>query len=202
MAAVLVAAETVALIGVELVHDLFHIFLGLGGLANVVIHINSVVAGLVTMGVLANEAGDVHLFATREFTGGGEESVEFLAVGFGTAHQVDMCVDILRHEEVILPGIGFGEGEVDLGGIERLHEAPVAAALEELVGRVIEVLISLCSKVEFVGDFRLAEGLRQPAHAPVVVGIFQCFRSSFAFLVDRDESILHVGTHATAVLTR
>ena len=154
------------------------------------------------MGILADEAGDVGLLAACQVGRRIEEGIEFGFVGIPTTHQIDMTVDVLRHEETILVGVGLGQREVDLRGVEGTYPATVAATLEELVLRVVDVLVGLCAGIELVGDVLLAHGLGHAGHAPVVVGIFKRLGDRLAFHFDRDVAVSHVGTHAAEVHPR
>ena len=124
---------------VQLVHDPLHQGTGLLGSPDAVVQIGHVVARFVPVGVLADQAGDVGLIATR---GGGVRSEELVQMGLEllrTAMCGDEAIDILRREQAVLPGIGLGEIEVDLIGVEARSEPAVAARAEKARATVEEV---------------------------------------------------------------
>ena len=86
-----------------------------------------------------------------------------------------MAVHVLRNEETILVGIGLGQSEIHLCGVEGTHPAAVSATLEELVFRIVDILIGLRTGVEFLGNVLFAHSLGHAGHAPVVIGIFEGF---------------------------
>src|SRR3954471_22492452 len=84
-------------------------------------------AGLVAVGVLADQAGDVRLIAAGGFAFRGEQLVESLRKVLLAAHQPNQSADILRREKSVLPRIGFREIETDFARIEASEPAAVTA---------------------------------------------------------------------------
>ena len=199
LTAILVSGIAVATVSVEVIHHLFHIVLRLGGLADEVIHIHSVVARLIAVGILPDEARDVGLLTTRQVGGGVEQRIKFDFIVIPAAHEIDVTIHILGHEETILIRIGFRQCEINLCGVERTHPATIAATLEELVLRVEDVLVALCTGIELLGDISFTHGLGHASYTPVVVGIFQSLGSGLSFDFDRDVAVFHVGIHAAEI---
>ena len=185
LAAVFVAAEAVGYWGVELVTNFGNQFVELVGGAEVCVEVGGMVRGLVAVGILADEAGDVALLAACGLAAGVEERVEE-GLGLGlAAHALNPCGDIVGHVGAGLPGVGLGVVVVDLGGVEGGDEASVAAGMHEAVG-VHDVLPGVGAAhiglgnlgvvvAGAVGKGLVAAGLveGEGGDAPVVVGIFK-----------------------------
>ena len=96
-----------------------------GGQAGVIVQVGHVVAGLIAMGVHAQQAGHVGKFLGHLVLGV-KTRIELGRESRIAAHGLDQSGDILRHKEAVMPGIGFRVIlEVDCVGIERREPGSV-----------------------------------------------------------------------------
>ncbi len=107
LAAVVVADQSVGFVPVEVGGDLPYQSLRFPGAVEVVVEVGHVVAGLVAVGVLPDEAGHVGEFAGCLLRCV-EEVVEHLTRLLLAAHQLDEAGDVLHDVPGILQGVAFG----------------------------------------------------------------------------------------------
>ena len=143
-------------------------------------------AGLIAMRILADQAGDVRLITATGAVVRSEERVQPAIESFRAAHQFDVPVHIVRHEQAVLPRIGFREVEVHFVRIERLDEAAVAPCAEEAGVRVEEVLPIAAACVETIGDLLMADGFGEARYAPIIVGVLQGAAHTFRLVLAAD----------------
>ena len=199
LAAVLVAAQTVGGGGVHLLENLVYILLGAVGSAGVVVEVDDVVRGLVTVGVLADEAGDV---GGDQFAGqrgvGGEQRVEALHEGLAASEQGDEAVDVVRCVPGPLPGCALAVVVAAvIGGVrsERLMPLAVLAfAAEEAGLGVVIIAVILPLGLEFLHGLLVTGGLGDAGDAPVVVGVLQALGHGFPLGIPGHETqgVLHL----------
>ena len=65
------------------------------------------VAGLVAVGILPDQAGNIRLRAAGGLLRGAEEGIQPRFKGSRAAQRTDKPFDVLRHEETVLPGTGI-----------------------------------------------------------------------------------------------
>ena len=152
-----------------------------------------VVARLVAVCVLADQPGDVGLVAAGRIRRGLEDRVEPFHETLLPAHRLDQAVDVVRHEEAVLPGVGLGEVVVDAVGIEGREPALVSARAHETALGVEQVAPALAAVPVLGRDLRLVHPLRHLRDTPVVVGVLERLRDRFALVVDADEALPLVG---------
>ncbi len=157
---------------------------------------------LVAVRVLADQAGDVRLLAPRRPAVGGKQRVEAASERSGAAHESHEPVDVMRHEEAVLPRVGFGVMVVDLRRIERRRPEPFDARAHQLVGRIEQVLPRL-------RPTPIAQVVLLPSEAPghlrdgpVVERVLQRPRHAFRFVAGIDEPGAFVRGEAEAILFR
>ena len=95
------------------------------------IQVSHVVAGLIPMCILANQAGDVGLIAPGCFAARCEHGVQLGCISGSTAEELNMAIDVVRNKEVVLPSVGFGVIEVHLPWIKCLEPCGGPFGLEE-----------------------------------------------------------------------
>ena len=95
------------------------------------IQVSHVVAGLIPMCILANQAGDVCLIAPGGFAARCEHGVQLGCISGSTAEELNMAINVVRNKEVILPTVGFGVIEVHLPWIKCLEPCGGPFGLEE-----------------------------------------------------------------------
>ena len=191
LAAVLVAANTVGGGAVHFLQQLPHRLLALGGFFQPVVQPGHVVAGLVAVGILSLEAGDVghlHLPAARLIA---EEGVQGGHHGFAPAHQGRVAGYVVRHKETGLPGNGLRVVPRGGKGVEGLHPVAVGSpSAHEAGDGVKDMPIAEGPGIVFGGHVGLPQALRHAGDAPVVVGEFQRLGHGFALQVGRNVSVL------------
>ena len=97
-----------------------------------------IVAGLIAVGVLAFEAGNVGDIQ-REFVGfEGEQVVQCLDELFPASEELDETVHVMRSEESVVPWSGFGIVPAGGENVERRGAAAVAVPAPEEGCRAVE----------------------------------------------------------------
>ncbi|MBA1340606.1 MAG: hypothetical protein C5S40_00510 [ANME-2 cluster archaeon] len=134
------------------------------------------VAGLIAMGILTNQPGDITLVSPCHFHPGIEHFVKLFSEFHRTSQEIHHSANILWNEESILPRIGLGEHEVHFCRIERRNPSTIQTATHESCFCVKNIFIILCPLdivliVIFVSQIFCHDG-----NTPIVIGIFQCFR--------------------------
>ena len=173
LSAVFVAAETVGLRSIQRAEDLPYSLLCLPRLASVIVEVGDMMARLVAVGVLPDEAGDVGLSTPSRLLWCGEQAVELGHIGLIATQCGYMAVHILWHEETVLPAVGFREMVVDLAGIERREPAPVGTRAHETRGWVEYIAPVGRISAVFSGLRRFAEHGGRLCDTPGIVGIFK-----------------------------
>ena len=193
MSAILISAQSIRCIGVQLVEDLADSLLRLVGAMHVVVQVGDVVARLVAMRVLANKAGDVGLLPAGSGGRSAEQSVELGFQSLCPSMQGDQAFDILGRVEGVLPGIRFGKVEIDLGRIEGLDPLLVHPRPEKAGRRIEEILVVL--RAPQVGQVVVGptQGLGHLRNAPIVVGVLERLGHRLRFGLGRDIAVLAVG---------
>ena len=98
-----------------------HKLLGARGLARKVVQIYGVVAGLVAMGILADESAGIAV-ALAAGGGEGEVLIEFLDEVLCTAKEVNHALGVVGHKPHVLPCVSFNEaGLFVTEGVEGLN---------------------------------------------------------------------------------
>ena len=166
------------------------------------IQVSHVVAGLIPMCILANQAGDVCLIASGGFAARCEHGVQLRCITGSTAEKLNMAIDVVRNKEVVLPSIGFGVIEIHLPWIKCLEPCGGSFGLEEPTFRIQYVAVVQCPQPKPVHEFSICAVLGGKfGDAGIVKSIFQCFGNRFVFLIQGDVSQRYVGfkTEVSAV---
>ena len=194
LAAVLVAADAFRRGGVHRLQQFTDDLLGVGGIADPVVHPGAGVAGLVAMGILAHEAGDIGNVHLRIPLIVREEGIQGGVRGLGSAHEGREAGEIVRGEETALPRDCLGEVA---GGAQRAERsAPVAVRLpaaDKARRRVEEVPIAEGTGVVLRRNIRMAQRFGHSGDAPVVVGELEGLGDGFDDAVAGGIAILVVG---------
>ena len=166
-------------------------------------------AGLIAVGVLSNQTGDVHLSTSGSALRSRKERVELCAESLIAAHKADMPVHVMRSEETVLPGIGLGIVVVDLRRLEgsqpasahhRAHQTGLRVPDIDIAGRMFQITVP---DIRIALLSRLPENqIRYLGYAPVIVGILEGLRDGLMFLFRRHHIALAVEPYAELVLAR
>ena len=147
------------------------------------------VARLVAVGVLADLPGNVGLGAAAGLLRGAEERIDAGQERLLAAVRLHQPDQVVRHKKAVLPAVGFGVVVVDLGRVERGHEAPVEPRTHKTGLRVEHVAPVLRRAHIFLILLIPAEHLRHLRHAPVVVGVFQGLGHRLVFVVGKHQPV-------------
>ena len=112
------------------------------------IEVGHVMAGLVAMCILTDQAGNVGLVSSGCLAVRGKHGIQQVRIGFGAAHQFDVAIDIVWHKEIVLPAIGFGVIEIDLFRIKLFQPCCAPLGLKKSGFRVEEVSVVQGTKPE------------------------------------------------------
>ena len=147
------------------------------------------VAGLVAVGILAYLPGDVSLSPAAGLLRSAEQRVDprekslLASVGFHQALQV------VRHEETVLPTVGLGVVVVYLSGVEGSEETAVQSRTHK-AGLGVEHIAPVLGRLHILLIFILvSELLCHLGHAPVVVGVFQGLGHGFVLVVGENQTV-------------
>ena len=154
------------------------------------------VAGLVAVDVLADQAGDVLGVAVVDLRiVEVEHGVQLLDRRGVAAQRLDDPAQILRREPRVLPGVALGivRTIVDGGRVEGLAIGPVRLTRPQEAGLHIEAVAPVGRPLlEGLGQVGLAHVLGHLGDGPVVIGVFDGLGGGFRLLVDRGVAQLHV----------
>ncbi len=162
--------------------------------AGIGVEIGDVVVGLVAVGILADQPGDVGRRVVGQGRGRVEQVVELLLERRVAAEQLDLAVDVVLVEERGLPAVRLGIvapprlGHVaDLDRIVRRPPGPVGEPGPREADRGIEhVAIVEAALAQRLGIVVRAGRFGEDDHGPVVVGIFLRTADRFPHLVGRN----------------
>ena len=110
MPVVLVSAVAIGTVGVESAHDFAHPVLRLGGLPSVVIKVDHVLYGLITVGIVAH-IHDLHLtdlvddeaiVAVVEDGREGEDAVKLASESLIPAHEIDEPLHVMEDRPAVV----------------------------------------------------------------------------------------------------
>ena len=175
MAAVFIADNAVRRVVIHFVQQFAGEFLCLPRLSGIAVEVCEIVAGLIAVGVLAFEAGNVGDIQ-REFVGfESEQVVQCLDELFPAAEELDETVHVMRSEESVVPWSGFGIVPAGGENVERRGAAAVAVPAPEEGCRAVEhVHIVRRPAVIFFRNVFMSKFFRHSGNAPVIVCVFQC----------------------------
>ena len=139
LATVLVSAQSVGGVGVHVAGQCGHAVGGRAGVARVGRQIRDVVAGLVAVGVLPHESGDVRLNASCGLDRGSKEVFQTGQVPLISTQDVHLSSDIVDGCKEVLPTVGFCEVEVDFSRVKSLNPSTLSFCLDETCLRIHEV---------------------------------------------------------------
>ena len=210
LAAVVVAAQGVRLVAVEVVRDVPDPLLAFLGLAQLVVQVQHVMAGLVAVPIAADAAPDVvragdvvaHLDLEHVVQPLGQELLP------GDVHVI---LEGVRHRPGILHREAFGDvapaivGTGTLVGDVGEWGPPVSLGVPpaHVFGfRVDEVAVVPAPRQEESIVFLVAQELGGLGDAPVVVGVFQRLGHGLVFLVEGDVAQLRVLRQAVVMRVR
>ena len=197
LTAVVVAAKAFGLRQILSLDDFAHQFLRALRLAGKGIEISHVVARLIAVGILANQARHV---AKRAVELGGEKRVELRDEGLAAAEELDKARHVVLHVPRVLPGVALrviaavafcmGEG----GGVERrLPFARAEARTHEISALVEEVLVEIGAAGEIFIVVLFAHLQRHVGGGVVVVNILERARNRLHLDdVAREVAVFHI----------
>ena len=148
------------------------------------------VAGLVAVGILPDLARDIGLRAAGGLLRRGKERIEPRFKGFRTAQRADKPLNVVRHEEAVLPRVGLRVVVVHLARIEGAEPAAVETGPHEAGLRIQHVLPILGALHIALIFRRFAQQFGCLGHAPVVVGVFKGLGDAFVLVVSQDQAVL------------
>ena len=173
LAAVLVAAKTIGLAGVEFVEYLMYILLRLFGLSEQSVKPGGMMRRLIAMSVHADKPCNIGLVAPTHGVVTFKETVKESYGLILAANVLNPRVYVVWHIGAVLPTICLGEVVVHLGGFEGRHPSTVAFWMGKAVA-VNNILPALATYPIFSSYGTIACNLSHLGNAPVIVGILQC----------------------------
>ena len=145
------------------------------------------VAWLVAVGVLPDQAGDVRLDPARGLNGGSEQAFQVRQIGRVATHQCLVRAHVMLHGKGVLPPVGFGVVKVYFSWVKSLNPSALSFGLNERSLEIEQVAPVRGPLRKTRLDFALAKARCEPCNACVVEGVFQRFGYAFVLVVRRNE---------------
>ena len=147
------------------------------------------VAGLVAVGILAYLSGDVSLGSAAGLLRSAEQRVDPREEGLLASVGFHQALQIVRHEETVLPTVGLGVVVVHFSRVEGREETAVQPRTHE-AGLRVEHIAPVLGRLHILLIFILvSELLCHLGHAPVIVSVFQGLGHRFVLVVGENQTV-------------